>query len=53
MEGCSSVEQQPVSGVMLPVFEANAEGPDAYDLTGLGKGGANIAKLKKNYNKVP
>ncbi|KHJ78487.1 ATP synthase subunit D [Oesophagostomum dentatum] len=37
---------------MLPVFEANAEGPDAYDLTGLGKGGANIAKLKKNYNKA-
>ncbi|VDM73295.1 unnamed protein product [Strongylus vulgaris] len=37
---------------MLPVFDATAEGPDAYDLTGLGKGGANIGKLKKNYNKA-
>lgn len=37
---------------MLPIFDAYADGPDAYDLTGLGKGGANIARLKKNYNKV-
>lgn len=27
-------------------------GPDAYDLTGLGKGGSNITKLKKNYSKA-
>ncbi|VDP10161.1 unnamed protein product [Soboliphyme baturini] len=41
-----------VAGVTLPIFESYADGPDAYDLTGLGKGGANIAKMKKNYNKV-
>ncbi|RCN42605.1 V-type ATPase, D subunit [Ancylostoma caninum] len=46
------MKKENVVGVMLPVFDATAEGPDAYDLTGLGKGGANIAKLKKNYNKV-
>ena len=34
------------------MFEAYVDGPDTYDLTGLGKGGANIAKLKKNYNKA-
>ncbi|KIH55690.1 V-type ATPase, D subunit [Ancylostoma duodenale] len=45
------MKKENVVGVMLPVFDATAEGPDAYDLTGLGKGGANIAKLKKNYNK--
>uniref|UniRef100_A0A0N4ZFF9 V-type proton ATPase subunit D n=1 Tax=Parastrongyloides trichosuri TaxID=131310 RepID=A0A0N4ZFF9_PARTI len=41
-----------VVGVILPVFEAYNDGPDTYDLTGLGKGGANIAKLKKNYQKA-
>ncbi|KJH52908.1 V-type ATPase, D subunit [Dictyocaulus viviparus] len=46
------MKKENVVGVMLPVFDATAEGPDAYDLTGLGKGGANITKLKKNYNKV-
>ncbi|KAK5966127.1 V-type proton ATPase subunit D [Trichostrongylus colubriformis] len=46
------MKKENVVGVMLPVFEATAEGPDAYDLTGLGKGGANITKLKKNYNKA-
>lgn len=39
-----------LSGVFLPVFDAYTDGPDTYDLTGLGKGGANIAKLKKNYS---
>ena len=29
-----------------------SDGPDAYDLTGLGKGGSNITKLKKNYSKA-
>lgn len=33
------------------MFESYSDGPDAYDLTGLGKGGSNIAKLKKNYAK--
>ena len=37
---------------MLPVFESYADGPDAYDLIGLGKGGSNIARLKKNYSKA-
>lgn len=41
-----------VSGVFLPVFESYSDGPDAYDLTGLGKGGSNITKLKKNYSKA-
>lgn len=34
------------------MFESYMDGPDAYDLTGLGKGGANIAKLKKNYSRA-
>uniref|UniRef100_A0A0N5ADE9 Vacuolar proton pump subunit D n=1 Tax=Syphacia muris TaxID=451379 RepID=A0A0N5ADE9_9BILA len=46
------MKKENVVGVFLPVFEAYVDGPDAYDLTGLGKGGANIAKLKKNYNKA-
>lgn len=41
-----------VVGVILPVFECYNDGPDNYDLTGLGKGGANITKLKKNYQKA-
>uniref|UniRef100_A0A1I7YS59 V-type proton ATPase subunit D n=1 Tax=Steinernema glaseri TaxID=37863 RepID=A0A1I7YS59_9BILA len=46
------MKKENVVGVFLPVFEAYNDGPDAYDLTGLGKGGANIAKLKKNYSKA-
>ncbi|KHJ43465.1 V-type ATPase, D subunit [Trichuris suis] len=41
-----------VAGVTLPLFEYYQDGPDPYDLTGLGKGGANITKMKKNYNKA-
>jgi len=41
-----------VAGVTLPIFEAYQDGGDAYDLTGLGRGGANIAKMKKNYSKA-
>jgi len=41
-----------VAGVILPMFEVHLEGSDPYDLTGLGKGGASIAKLKKNYAKA-
>lgn len=41
-----------VLGVFLPVFDTYIDGPDTYDLTGLGKGGANIAKLKKNYSRA-
>lgn len=40
------------SGVFLPIFSSYVDGPDTYDLTGLGKGGANITKLKKNYYKA-
>jgi len=46
------MKKENVVGVRLPVFDAYHDGPDAYDLTGLGKGGANIAKLKKNYSKA-
>ncbi|CAD6188431.1 unnamed protein product [Caenorhabditis auriculariae] len=46
------MKKENVVGVFLPVFDAYQDGPDAYDLTGLGKGGANIARLKKNYNKA-
>uniref|UniRef100_A0AC34QH96 V-type proton ATPase subunit D n=1 Tax=Panagrolaimus sp. JU765 TaxID=591449 RepID=A0AC34QH96_9BILA len=41
-----------VVGVVLPVFESYSDGPDTYDLIGLGKGGANITRLKKNYSKA-
>uniref|UniRef100_A0A183BRX0 V-type proton ATPase subunit D n=1 Tax=Globodera pallida TaxID=36090 RepID=A0A183BRX0_GLOPA len=49
------MKRENVVGVFLPVFEAHRkEGSDgdAYNLTGLGKGGANISKLKRNYNKA-
>jgi len=41
-----------VAGVTLPIFESYQDGADSYDLTGLGRGGANIAKMKKNYAKA-
>lgn len=46
------MKKENVVGVLLPVFDAYIDGPDTYDLTGLGKGGANIAKVKKNYIKA-
>jgi len=46
------MKKENVVGVFLPVFESYSDGPDAYDLTGLGKGGSNITKLKKNYSKA-
>lgn len=36
----------------LPVFEAYTEGTDSYELTGLARGGQQLAKLKKNYQKA-
>jgi len=36
-----------VAGVSLPVFEAYQEGGDSYELTGLARGGQQLAKLKK------
>lgn len=41
-----------LSGVFLPIFYSYIDGPDTYDLTGLGKGGANITALKKNYSRA-
>ena len=38
-----------VAGVTLPVFEHYHEGTDSYELTGLARGGEQLAKLKRNY----
>uniref|UniRef100_A0A5F5PGE4 V-type proton ATPase subunit D n=1 Tax=Equus caballus TaxID=9796 RepID=A0A5F5PGE4_HORSE len=41
-----------VAGVTLPVFEHYQEGTDSYELTGLARGGEQLAKLKRNYAKA-
>ncbi|KAG8560429.1 hypothetical protein GDO81_014977 [Engystomops pustulosus] len=41
-----------VAGVTLPVFEHYQEGGDSYELTGLARGGEQLAKLKRNYAKA-
>ncbi|MBN3289423.1 VATD ATPase, partial [Polypterus senegalus] len=41
-----------VAGVTLPVFEHYHEGTDSYELTGLARGGEQVAKLKRNYAKA-
>ncbi|KAL6090378.1 hypothetical protein STEG23_021815 [Scotinomys teguina] len=41
-----------VAGVTLPVFEHYHEGADSYELTGLARGGEQLAKLKRNYAKA-
>jgi len=41
-----------VAGVVLPMFEMFPDAADPYNLTGLGKGGENIAKMKKTYAKA-
>jgi len=38
-----------VAGVKLPVFEHYEDGTDSYELTGLSRGGEQLARLKKNY----
>jgi len=38
-----------IAGVILPVFESFVDGTDVYELTGLGQGGQQIQKLKKNF----
>jgi len=38
-----------IAGVILPVFESFVDGTDTYELTGLGQGGQQIQKLKKNF----
>ncbi|KAK0163396.1 hypothetical protein PV327_007081 [Microctonus hyperodae] len=40
-----------VAGVNLPVFESYQDGTDTYELAGLARGGQQLAKLKKNYQK--
>ena len=39
-------------GVNLPVFESYQDGSDTYELAGLARGGQQLAKLKKNYQKA-
>uniref|UniRef100_A0A8C0IEI1 V-type proton ATPase subunit D n=1 Tax=Bubo bubo TaxID=30461 RepID=A0A8C0IEI1_BUBBB len=41
-----------VAGVTLPVFEHYEEGGDSYELTGLARGGEQLAELKRNYAKA-
>ncbi|KAI9597625.1 D subunit of V-type ATPase [Syncephalis fuscata] len=41
--------QDNVSGVMLPAFETFQEGADAFELTGLGRGGQQIQRCKETY----
>lgn len=41
-----------VAGVTLPVFESYTDGADTYELAGLARGGQQLAKLKKNYQKA-
>nr|ACO14720.1 Vacuolar proton pump subunit D [Caligus clemensi] len=41
-----------VAGVNLPVFESYQDGGDAYELAGLARGGQQLTKLKKNYQKA-
>ncbi len=36
----------------LPVFESYQDGSDTYELAGLARGGQQLAKLKKNYQKA-
>lgn len=41
-----------VAGVNLPVFESYQDGTDTYELAGLARGGQQLAKLKKNYQRA-
>ncbi|CAG8481506.1 14451_t:CDS:2 [Ambispora leptoticha] len=45
-------KQENVSGVMLPVFESYMEGGNAFELTGLGRGGQQVQKCKENFIKA-
>jgi len=40
-----------VAGVNLPVFENVMDGNDRYELTGISRGGQQLNKMKKNYQK--
>ena len=39
-------------GTNLPVFESFEDGVDTYELTGLSRGGQQMAKLKINYKRA-
>ncbi|XP_066967493.1 V-type proton ATPase subunit D-like [Macrobrachium rosenbergii] len=41
-----------VAGTNLPVFESVEDGVDTYELTGLSRGGQQMAKLKINYKRA-
>ncbi|KAJ3258883.1 H(+)-transporting V1 sector ATPase subunit D [Chytriomyces hyalinus] len=41
-----------VSGVQLPAFDLNVDGQNAFELTGLGRGGQQIQKCKETYQKA-
>ncbi|KAL7648054.1 UNVERIFIED_CONTAM: hypothetical protein RMT77_001671 [Armadillidium vulgare] len=41
-----------VAGTMLPVFECFEDGVDTYELTGLSRGGQQMAKLKTNFKRA-
>ncbi|CEG70773.1 Putative V-type ATPase, D subunit [Rhizopus microsporus] len=45
-------KQENVSGVMLPAFEMYTEGGNAFEFTGLGRGGQQIQKAKEVYTKA-
>ncbi|KAI8073148.1 D subunit of V-type ATPase [Gongronella butleri] len=45
-------KQENVSGVMLPVFEMYSEGGNAFEFTGLGRGGQQVQKAKEVYAKA-
>ncbi|KAJ3136359.1 H(+)-transporting V1 sector ATPase subunit D [Physocladia obscura] len=44
--------QENVSGVQLPAFDLNVDGQNAFELTGLGRGGQQIQKCKETYQKA-
>ncbi|CAF0858640.1 unnamed protein product [Rotaria sordida] len=41
-----------VAGVILPSFESFNDGGDTFELTGLGRGGMQLQKLKRNYGEA-
>ncbi|KAI9269161.1 D subunit of V-type ATPase [Phascolomyces articulosus] len=45
-------KQENVSGVMLPTFEMYVEGGNAFEFTGLGRGGQHVQKAKEVYQKA-
>ncbi|KAI7882564.1 D subunit of V-type ATPase [Lichtheimia hyalospora FSU 10163] len=45
-------EQENVSGVMLPTFAMYTEGGNAFEFTGLGRGGQHVQRSKEVYRKA-